>query len=349
MPRLQDRRPVVVTLLVIVVAVSCAAPSGTAGPSAAPSPTATSASERPPTPLPSRVVRSGHRPVAVGEPIAPAELSGRIVFDDYEAVFVMDVDGSNVVRVADRPGQEFDGDLSPDGRLVAYRDSTRGINEDDEIFVVAIDGTDVRNVTRDPANDWGPAWSPDGTTIAFNSDRDGGALRGYLVAPDGSGLRAIDADGWVEYPSFSPDGTRIAYMGHHGGGYDIFVAELASGATRQLTHAPGDDGWPAWSPDGTSIAFTSERDDCAYLPADQECWSDGPQDAHRDVWLMDADGANQRRVTPELGQFVAWSPDGRYILVSGRALYVVRPDGTGRFELRADGIDLPLGGIPDWG
>ena len=48
------------------------------------------------------------------------------------------------------------------------------------------------------------------------------------------------------------------------------------------------------------------------------------------------------------GQFVAWSPDGRYLLVSGRALYVVRPDGTGRLELRADGIDLPLGGIPDW-
>ena len=29
-------------------------------------------------------------------------------------------------------------------------------------------------------------------------------------------------------------------------------------------------------------------------------------------------------------------------------LYVVRPDGTGRLELRADGIDRPLGGIPDW-
>ncbi len=63
---------------------------------------------------------------------------------------------------------------------------------------------------------------------------------------------------------------------------------------------------------------------------------------------MNADGSEQRRVTSETGQFVAWSPDGRYLLVSGRALYVVRPDGTGRFELRADGIDRALGGIPDW-
>ena len=37
---------------------------------------------------------------------------------------------------------------------------------------------------------------------------------------------------------------------------------------------------------------------------------------------MRPDGSDQRRVTPEAGQFVAWSPDGRYLLVSGRALYV---------------------------
>jgi hypothetical protein len=28
--------------------------------------------------------------------------------------------------------------------------------------------------------------------------------------------------------------------------------------------------------------------------------------------------------------------------------FVVRPDGTGRLELRAEGITHPLGGIPDW-
>jgi hypothetical protein len=27
---------------------------------------------------------------------------------------------------------------------------------------------------------------------------------------------------------------------------------------------------------------------------------------------------------------------------------VIRPDGTGRLELRAEGNALPLGGIPDW-
>ena len=322
---------------------SCAGPALTASPP----PSATAPAT--PDPLPSRIVHSGYAPVSTGEPILPAELSGRIVFDDFEDVFVMDVDGSNVVTIAGEPGSEFDGAWSPDGKWVVYRDSTRGINEDDEIFVAAADGSERRNITNNPANDWGPDWSPDGSTIAFNSDRDGGPLRGYLVDPDGSNLRPLGVDGWVEYLSFSPDGRRVVYEGHADGDYDVYVADIATGESRQLTDSPGGDGWPAWSPDGSLIAFTSERDDCSFLPPDRECWRTGePNDPYRDVWIMNADGSNQRRVTSELGQFLAWSPDGRFLLVSGRALYVLRPDGTGRLELRADGIDLPLGGIPDW-
>ena len=131
---------------------------------------------------------------------------------------------------------------------------------------------------NDPANDWGPDWSPDGSTIVFNSDRDGGRIRGYLVDPDGSNLRALDIDAWVEYPSFSPDGTAIAFMGHEAGDYEIYVADIATGETRQLTDSPGSDGWPVWSPDGSSIAFTSERDDCSFVPSDQECWQTGEPD-----------------------------------------------------------------------
>lgn len=319
------------------------------GPAVTPASSPAATIPRTQSPAPSRIVHAGGTPVATGDPIQLADLSGRIVFDDFESVFAMDVDGSSVVEVASDPaGPEFDGAWSPDGERIVYRESTRGINEDDEIFVVAADGSERRNITHDPANDWGPDWSPDGTTIAFNSDRDGGRLRGYLVEPDGSNLRPLDIDAWVEYPSFSPDGTRIAFMGHDGGDYEIYVADLDNGATEQLTDSPGDDGWPAWSPEGSTIAFTSERDDCAFRAPDEDCWRTEPDDEHRDTWIMHVDGSDQRRVSAETGQFVAWSPDGRYLLISGRALYVVRPDGTGRLELRADGISLPLGGIPDW-
>lgn len=328
-------------LATIGLAAACGGPVDPASPTPPPVQT--------PSPLPSRIVHTGHTPINTGEPIPLEDVSGRIVFDDFEDVFVMDVDGSDVVKVAGEVGPEFDGAWSPDGQSIVYRDSTRGINEDDEIFVASADGSERRNITNDPANDWGPDWSSDGSTIVFNSDREGGALRGYLVDPGGSNLRALGIDAWFEYPSFSPDGRRVVFEGHDGTDYEIYVANIETGETRQLTDAPGNDGWPVWSPDGASIAFSTERDDCMFLAEDQECWQTGePDDAYRQIWLMNADGSDQRPVSTELAQFVAWSPDSRYLLISGRALYVIRPDGTGRLELRADGIDLPLGGIPDW-
>lgn len=289
--------------------------------------------------------QDGRRPVTRGEPIDVAALEGRIVFDDFEDVYAMRADGTDIRPVTARSGPEFDGAWAPDGRWIAYRDSRRGINEDDEIYIARADGSGVRNLTRDPANDWGPDWSPDGDTIAFNSDRDGGAMGGYLVASDGSGLRRIEADVWIEYPSFSPDGTQIAFMGHDGGDYDVYVADVETGAATRLTEEPGSDGWPAWSPDGSTIAFATERDDCRYAPQTAPCWRDpgGEPGEHHDIWLMDADGANPRRVTPEFGQFVSWSPDGELLLVSGSSLYVIRPEGTGRADVLPQG-----GGIPDW-
>ncbi len=304
-----------------------------------------------PSTLPTHVVRRDDQPIVVGEPIDIADLSGRIVFDDFEDVYAMDVDGSNFVVVAGDPtGSEFDGAWSPDGAWVVYRDSTRGINDDDEIYVARADGSGKRNLTNNPANDWGPDWSPDGSTIVFNSDRDGSPLSGYLMAPDGSDVRRIDTDLWFEYPSFSPDGARIVFEGHVGGSYDVFVADVATGATTLLIGGPGGEGWPVWSPDGTTVAFTSERDDCAFVTPEQvDCWRAAEvQDAHRDTWLIDADGSNLRRVTTETSQFVAWSPDCQYLLVSGHALFVIRPDGTGRVELRTPDLPLSLGGIPDW-
>jgi Tol biopolymer transport system component len=150
-------------------------------------------------------------PVLVGEPIDVSTLRGQILLSGDEDVFVANADGTGLVQVTSRLGPEFDAAWSPDGTQVVYRDSRRGVNEDDEIFVVNADGSGARNVSRDPGNDWGPDWSPDGSTIAFNSDREGGPMGRYLADPDGSNVRRIRTDAYVEYPAWSPDGTRIAF------------------------------------------------------------------------------------------------------------------------------------------
>jgi len=332
--------------LSVWLAASCAGGTSSSGPSSvvgttSVTPTATSLS-----PQPTREPIDSREPVVIGEPIDTATLSGRIVLSFDDDVFTANADGSDPARATDADGPEFDAAWSPDGSRIVYRDSRRGYNQDDEIYVVNADATDATDLTNHPGNDWGPDWSPDGRTIVFNSDRDGLPMGGFLVDPDGSHLRRIPTDAWVEYPAWSPDGTRVAFMGGASASeYDIWVVDIDGTNLRQLTDSRGSDGWPAWSPDGSRIAFTSVRDDCDYSDA-ADCRSTGDDSPHHDVWVVNADGTGLSRVTPESGQFVTWSPDGRTLLVSGYDLYVIRPDGTGRATLDVDGL---LGGVfPDW-
>lgn len=94
------------------------------------------------------------------------------------------------------------------------------------------------------------------------------------------------------------------------------------------------DGDPSWSPDGKQIAFT-RLNGCQ----DPEC-------VFGDVWVMDADGTDQRLVTK--GFNPSWSPDGEKLAyesctTSGlypcdndkRNVSLVNPDGTGRVDLTA--------------
>jgi TolB protein len=144
----------------------------------------------------------------------------------------------------------------------------------------------------------------------------------YVVNADGSGLRRLTNDPGADFdPSWSPDGRRIAYR-HEGGGGDsaaeIEVMNANGSQKRNLTTRSGQDHSPAWSPDGRRIAFASVRG--------------GPLPS---IWVMNADGSKQRRVSRLSGEYPAWSPDGRKIAFdrntfgpTGWDIWVVNADGS---------------------
>lgn len=282
-------------------------------------------------------------------PVDVSTLSGRIAFSaSTDDVYVVNADGSGLRRLTKTPGWDFDPAWSPDGRQIAFRRQP-GDDTTSDIYVMNADGSSRRNLTASSGalRDWGPAWSP-GSRIAYNSEQGSppGLLQLRLVSADGSRRRQVKSI-YVEYPAWSPDGRRVAFMSPVPVGsenYEIFVMKTDGSGVRRLTTSPGPDGWPAWSPDGERIAFSSVRDDCSYSTR-EGCKTTGDIGPFHTMYVMQADGSKERRLTDRFGQFAVWSPDGDYILFAP-GLNVVRPDGTGLVQIRVDVRPEPE--MPDW-
>ncbi|MCP5114479.1 MAG: DUF5050 domain-containing protein, partial [bacterium] len=105
------------------------------------------------------------------------------------------------------------------------------------------------------------------------------------------------ADSW---PQFSPDGSRIAFQSGRSGVHEIWICDRDGSNPEQLTaFGLGLSGTPHWSPDGRQIAFDST----------------GDGQGHFDIYVMDVDGRNRRRLTHQaaLNAIPSWSRDGNWI------------------------------------
>lgn len=169
------------------------------------------------------------------------------------------------------------------------------------------------------------------TKISFVSDRDSESVLGlvenrqtkevYFADYDGANMRRVTVSRSLNTtPHWAPDARAIAYTSWRRGFQDVFVSHIYEGRLESPAGgSPDVHNWlPAWSPDGRQLAFTSNRH------------------GNPELYIMDADGANVRRLTnhPGIDTTPTWSPQGRQIaFTSDRTgspqIYVVGVDGTG--------------------
>lgn len=225
----------------------------------------------------------------------------RILVTSVVAVVGIAATASSIASAGTFPGD--------DGRIAFARPSG--------IWLVDADGSNAELVIPDAFT---PRISPDGSRITYT--RFGPDFADIFVA-DLDGANEVRITSWGEnlQPTFSADGGDVIWV--RGGSHTDLVMKAADGTgsrtrltdTRQL-----DEFLPAASADGTSIAYSGAR---------------GAGDF--DIYAIDADGGNRRRLTdsarPELE--TSWSPDSSRIAFT--RIGGVHPTIDDVFVMDADG------------
>ena len=265
------------------------------------------------------------------------------------------------VRMLTDGGENAEAYWSWDGTRLVFQ-ARRGEDGCDKIYTMKLGGEvpEQRKIVTDGACTCA-YFLPGDERVIFSSTMSGGTdcpprpdmSQGYVwglypdyeiysARPDGTDVvRLTDSPGYDAEATARRDG-RIVFTSVRDGDLDIYSMKSDGSDVRRLTDAPGYDGGPWFSPDGTRIIYRAHHPTDPQELADYRALlaKDQVRPGKLEIWVMNADGSDQRQVTNLGGANFApfFTPDGQGIVfVSNHHeprsrnfdVFLVRLDGTG--------------------
>jgi len=197
--------------------------------------------------------------------------------------------------------------------------STRDPYACDQIFTMNLDGSDQQLVSTGTGRTTCAYYYPEDDWIVYASTHDGGEAcppapdhsRGYvwplypdydlyLARPDGSEITKLtNTLGYDAEATVSPTGDRVVFTSMRDGDLEIYSMNLEGTDVQRLTNDIGYDGGPFYSPDGTKIIYRAHHPEDPEEIADYQALlaEDLIRPSQLEIWVMDADGGNKRRIT----------------------------------------------------
>ncbi len=261
------------------------------------------------------------------------------------------------VRQLTNEGENAEAYFSPDGKKLIFQRTTKR-DGCDQIFAMNLDGSDMKMLSNGEGKTTCAYFTPDKKHIVYASTFKASPVcppppdysRGYVWSLftgfdifkadlDGKNAKALTtADRYDAEATIRKDGM-IAFTSLRDGDLDIYTMDKNGKNVKKLTNELGYDGGPFWSRDGKQIVYRAfhpqtdkEKEDYVGLLKDNLI-----RPTKLDLWVMNADGSNKRRVTNiNKATFAPYFfPDGKRIIFSSNM-----DDARGRnFELYAVNVD----------
>lgn len=231
----------------------------------------------------------------------PKSFSGKIAFqsnkDGDNEIYLLSKEG--IKKLTDNTYQDEYPLFDPSGKWIIYQANPKGGNNYD-IFMMKPDGSYNQQIIATLNKESEATFcSKDLETIAYtyndneihiynrNKNKD-------EVIKNIKGMRCI-------LPIWSPANNYITYTGKRLIGWDVALYKNENEGSLFLTDG-GKSCRARWSHKGDKLAFVSQR-----------------ADGKGDIWIMNADGSNQQRITTDdktYEYYPAWSPDDKFIVYS---------------------------------